>query len=352
MTRQYSRRTVLTAAAGAVGASAVPSLIDGVKSAEGPVILSGAIMGTTYRVTVPRLPSGLSARMIGHMLRDTLEQVDATMSTYRSDSEVSRLNRAVANRWIPVSARTFEVAAAALAMARLTGGAFDPTIGPLVDLWGFGPPGPTLRIPTAGAVAIRRRQIGHAGLEGRRVPQALRKQRDGLRVDFSGIAEGFAVDELAVILNRIGVIDFLVELGGEVRCQRGSPAGRPWTIAIEAPDPIARKPQAYVELKNGAIATSGDYRKFFIVGGRRHSHVIDPRTGYPVEHGLASVTVIHRSAMQADVLSTALLVLGPEAGFAFAERHQIAALFITRRSTGFSEALTTSFNQYLKGRPG
>ncbi|MDP1702742.1 MAG: FAD:protein FMN transferase [Aestuariivirga sp.] len=308
-------------------------------------------MGTTYRVTLPRLPAGVSADTIGRELREILDHVEATMSTYRTDSEVSRFNCAAPDEWVPISVGTSRVAAAAMEMARLTEGAFDPTVGPLVDLWGFGPDGPSVRIPDAAAVVAMRRQIGYAALEGRQDPPALRKQREGLRVDFSGIAEGFAVDQMAETLDRIGVSDFLVELGGEVRCRGSNVAGRSWTIAIETPKLTAARPQGHVELTNAAIATSGDYRKFFIVDGRRYSHVIDPRTGRPVDHGLASVTVIARSAMQSDALSTAIFVMGPEAGFAFAERHQITALLISRSETGFSERMTASFARYRGERP-
>lgn len=351
MTRQYSRRTLLVAAAGAVGAATAVSLMGRGVAAQETIILSGAIMGTTFRVTLPRLPAGIGADTIGRELREILEGVDATMSTYRTDSEVSRFNRAAPNEWVPISAGTWRVAAAAMEMARFTEGAFDPTVGPLVDLWGFGPAGPSMRVPDATDVAAKWRQIGSAALEGRQDPPALRKRREGLRIDFSGIAEGFAVDEMAHALDRFAVPDFLVELGGEVRCQGSNPAGRPWTIAIETPVLTAAQPRGHVALANAAIATSGDYRKFFIVDGRRYSHVIDPFTGRPVYHGLASATVIDRSAMQSDALSTALLVMGPEAGFAFAERHQIAALLVSRSETGFSERMTASFARHLGERP-
>lgn len=351
MRRQYSRRALLTVAVGAAGAAAVAPLIGRSGAVEETAVLGGAIMGTTYRVTLPRLPAGIGAETIGRELRQVLERIDTTMSTYRPESELSRFNRAEPGEWVPVSADTSRVAAAAIAMARRTASAFDPTVGPLVDLWGFGPAGPSVRLPAPNAIAALRNQTGHAALEGRQNPPALRKRREGLRIDFSGIAEGFAVDEMAEALERIGVSHFLVELGGEVRCRGRNPAGRPWTIAIETPNLAAARPQRHIELTDAAISTSGDYRKFFIVGGRRYSHVVDPRTGWPVDHGLASVTVIGGSAMQCDALSTALLVMGPEAGFAFAERRHIAALFITRGETGFSEQLTAPFARYLGEEP-
>lgn len=351
MTQQYSRRTLLTTAAGAVGAVAAVSLMGRGRATPETSVLSGAVMGTTFRVTLPRLAAGVSGDMIGRALRAVLERVDATMSTYRTDSEISRFNRAAPDEWVPISADTSRVAAAAMELARLTEGAFDPTVGPLVDLWGFGAAGPSVRVPDAAIVAAKRRQIGYAALEGRQDPPALRKRREGLRIDFSGIAEGFAVDEMAHALDRVAVSDFLVELGGEVRCRGSNPAGRPWTIAIETPSLTVAPPRGHVAVTSAAIATSGDYRKFFMVDGRRYGHVIDPRTGQPVDHGLASVTVIGGSAMQSDALSTAIFVKGPEAGFAFAERHQITALLISRSETGFSERMTASFARYLGERP-
>lgn len=351
MTRQYTRRTLLAVAAGAVGAAAAAPLIGrGVHAAEA-VALSGPTMGTTYRVTIPRLPGGVGADSIDRAVRQALERVDATMSTYRADSELSRFNRAAPDGWVPVSAGTARVAAAALAMARLTEGAFDPSVGPLIDLWGFGPAGPSVRLPAAAAVAATRMQIGHAAFEARLEPPALRKRRDGLRVDFSGIAEGFAVDELAATLDLIGVSDSLIELGGELRSRGSNATGGPWTIAIERPGLVAERAQEHIELTDAAVATSGDYRKFFIVDGQRYSHVIDPRTGRPVDHDLASVTVIDDPAMRSDALSTALLVMGPEAGVSFAERHQIAALFVARTEAGFTERSTAAFARYLRGRP-
>lgn len=346
MTHKFTRRTLLAMAAGAVGAAAIAPLIG--RDTEDAVVLSGPTMGTTYRVTIPRLPVGVSADVIGRALQEVLERIDAAMSTYRTDSEVSRFNRAAPGEWVPVSPGTSRVAAAAIEMARRTGGAFDPTVGPLVDLWGFGPTGPSRRRPDAASVAAMRNRIGYATFEERPDPPALRKRQVGLRIDFSGIAEGFAVDEMAGTLDRFGVADYLVELGGELRCRGGNLAGEPWIIAVEMPSLTERQPQRRIALTDAAVATSGDYRKFFIADGRRYSHVIDPRTGQPVDHGVAAVTVIGRTAMQSDALSTALLVMGPEAGCAFAERHRIASVFIARGEGGFGERMTASFGRYLR----
>jgi FAD:protein FMN transferase len=351
MTCRYTRRALLTAAVGIAGAAVAMPMIGRGRGVENPVVLRGTTMGTTYRVTIPQLPAGVGADKVDLDLRNLLERIDATMSTYRADSDLSRFNRAAPGEWIPVSADTSTVAAAAIAMAEYTGGTFDPTVGPLVDLWGFGPSGPSQRIPDTAAVTASLAQTGWSAFEGRQGPPALCKRRDGLRVDFSGIAEGFAVDRMAERLDRYGVPDFLIELGGEVRCQGRNLARRPWTIAIEMPGLAAGRSQRRIGVSDTAIATSGDYRNFFIVDGRRYSHVIDPRNGQPVDHDLASVTVVGGSAMQCDALATALLVMGPDAGFAFAEHRQIAALFTTRREVGLAELMTAPFVGYVGDRP-
>lgn len=348
MTRQYSRRTVLGVVAGVAGMAAAAPLLRPAGAIDAPAVVSGETMGTTYRVTIPLHPTGVGVGTITRELRQVLARIDTAMSTYRAESEVSGFNRAPVDEWFPVSPDTAKVASAAITMARITGGAYDPTIGPLVGLWGFGPAGPSLRLPDAADIVAARGSVGHSAFEVRPAPAALRKRHESLSVDFSGIAEGFAVDEMVNVLDRLGVPDFLVELGGELRCRGRSPTRQPWTIAVETPSVTPAQSRWHVALPDAAIATSGDYRKFFIVDGRRYGHVIDPRTGRPVDHGLASVTVIGGSAMQCDALATALLVMGPEAGCAFAERHRIASLFIARGEGGFGERMTASFGRYLR----
>jgi FAD:protein FMN transferase len=351
MTSPYTRRRFLTVAAGAAALTTVAHLVGRSSGVGEGIVLSGASMGTSYRVSIPRLATDISVEAISRGVRQALERIDAAMSTYRTDSEISRFNRAAPEQWFPVSADTWRVAAAAIAVARLTEGAFDPTIGPLVDLWGFGPTGPAVRMPAPAIIAQKLRQTGYGALEAQREPAALRKRREGLSVDFSGIAEGYAVDEVARALMRSGLAHFLVELGGEIRCHGSNAAGRPWSVAVEPPTLAGARPDRQVELADAAIATSGDYRKFFIANGRRYSHVIDPRTGWPVRHSPSSVSVIGSSAMQCDALATALLVMGREAGLAFAERRDIAALFIARAQAGFSEIMTSSFARYVREGP-
>lgn len=346
MKRSLTRRNVLSLATGVAGVSMLAPLI-GQGSPEQAVATSGVTMGTTYRLTLPRLPEGISIEKVADETRRVFDRVDFTMSTYRADSDVSRFNRSAAGEWLTTSTETSEVVAAALGIAERTKGAFDPTVGRAVDLWGFGPAGPSFRVPTPEAVGVTRRGIGFSSLEVRRDPPALRKRREELHIDLSGIAEGYALDQLAASLESLGLRDFLIELGGELVARGRNLEGRRWVVGVDAPDSAHDRWRRRVALDGKAIATSGDYRKFFMAGGRRYSHVIDPRSGKPVDHDLAAVTVIDNSSMRADALATALLVMGPEAGREFGTRCGIAALFLTRGASGFIEYMTDLFAGYL-----
>jgi thiamine biosynthesis lipoprotein len=304
----------------------------------------GNTMGTYYQVTA-RCPEDVAGP-----IEDTLRQVNAEMSTYLPDSTLSRFNSAPPGDWFAVPASLAEVVAAAEDLAKRSGGAFDVTVGPLVNLWGFGAEAaatPAATPPTDAAVAATLERIGHRFLSVRRQPPALRKSV-GLYVDLSAIAKGHGVDRVVARLEQAGCDAMLVDIGGEVRGRGASPAGRPWRIGIEVPDPgQIGAVQRVIQVEGAAVATSGDYRNFRETEGRRVSHTIDPRTGYPVDHGLASVTVVHASAMWADGYATLLNVLGPEAGLAFARQHELAALLIVRREDGFEERYTDAFEALL-----
>ena len=300
----------------------------------------GDTMGTYYQVTA-RCPVD-----VGPAVEATLRQVNAEMSTYLPDSELSRFNSAPPGEWFPVSAALAEVLAAADTLSRESGGAFDVTVGPLVNLWGFGPDGATAP-PADAVVADTLAGIGHRHLDVRREPPGVRKARP-LYVDLSAIAKGHGVDRVVARLDGAGCDALLVDVGGEVRGRGLSPSGRPWRIGIEVPDPAQMgSVQRVITLEDAAVATSGDYRNFLESDGHRYSHTIDPRTGRPVDHTLASVSVVHDSAMWADGYATLLNVLGPEDGPAFAERAGLAALFIERRENGFRERYTPAFERLL-----
>lgn len=296
----------------------------------------GSTMGTYYEVTA-RCPDDVAG-----VIEATLQAVNAEMSTYLADSHLSRFNRAGAGQWFAVPATVVQVVTAAAELSRQSDGAFDVTVGPLVNLWGFGPE-EAAGIPAAESIAAALADIGHERLTARHQPPALRKSGT-LYVDLSAIAKGHGVDRVVEDLRAAGCQDMLVDVGGEVRGSGMSPAGRRWRIGVEVPDPGSRGGiQRIVSLAEAALATSGDYRNFVEIEGRRYSHTIDPRTGYPVEHDLASVTVLHESAMWADGYATVLSVLGPEAGMEFAETHGLAALFVVREAEGFQERYTPGF---------
>jgi thiamine biosynthesis lipoprotein len=304
-------------------------------------------MGTTYHIEYVADSSEVNSRDLHTEVEQLLADVDRQMSTYRPDSELSRFNRAPSHKWFPVSAATAKVVSAAQRISERTSGAMDVTVGPLVHLWHFGPTSGAndarFAPPTHDQISVARRSVGYRNLQVRTKPPALRKEVDGLEVDLSSIAPGYTVDELSRLLAKHDLVNFMVEIGGEVRAHGKREDGTPWRIGIERPSKSARELQDTVPLVNAAIATAGDYRKFFEHDGLRYSHVIDPSTGRPVQHSLASVTVLADSCIEADGWDTPLLVLGPDLGYQAAERNRIAALFITRRNGGYDVRTTPAW---------
>jgi thiamine biosynthesis lipoprotein len=239
------------------------------------------------------------------------------------------------------------VVKAALRISRLTQGAFDVTIGPVVNLWGFGPQTAEEALPSDKAVKDALAKVGYERVHVRDTPPALRKERSDINIDLSAIAKGYGVDKIAQYLEAQGIGHYLVEIGGELRGKGLNPNGVPWRIAIEKPDPGQRVIERIIQISDRGVATSGDYRNFFEIAGQRYSHTMDPRTGRPVRHDLASVTVVSDTCMEADALATALLVMGPEQGFRFAQSQGIEAFFIVIGSEGFTERSTAGFERYV-----
>jgi len=296
----------------------------------------GATMGTYYRVTAA------CPRAVGALIEAELVAVNDEMSTYLPESALSRFNNAGLDEWVAVPVPVVEVVTAARRLSEASAGAFDVTVGPLVNLWGFGPD-TVDGIPAAAAIAAARDRVGYTALETRSDPPALRKTLP-VYVDLSAIAKGHGVDRVVERLLEAGCTDLLVDVGGEVRAVGRNPQGRLWRIGVEVPDPERIGGiQRIVELDGAALATSGDYRNFIEVAGHRYSHTIDPRSGAPVAHDLAAVTVLHPSAMWADGYATLLAVLGPEEGWQFAVDADLAALFVVRRDNGFEERYTDAF---------
>jgi len=309
------------------------------------VELSGEAFGSRWGVRL--LGDARVARALGPELQDILDAVDAQMSTWRVDSQLSSFNALRGSGWFAVDRDLLRVLRAALGVHALSGGALDPTVGPLVALWGFGP-GPARTVPPAdGELALALARVGVGALALRDEPPALRKARADLALDLSAVAKGFAVDALALRLEEGGIERFLVEVGGELRARGEGPGGGPWRVGIERPAPGRSRVAWELGLADAALATSGDYRHYLEAHGRRLAHVIDPRTGRPATHGLVSVSVLAGEALQADAWATALLVLGPEEGAALAEREGLAVLFVRERDGRFETVTTGAFERKL-----
>ncbi len=301
---------------------------------EAPLIeVEGPTMGTYYSVKVVNAPAGLTAQTLQHEVESTLNQVISEISTYDPNSELSRLNRNPSTDWIPVSSNLFEVIAEGQRIAALTDGAFDVTVGPLVNLWGFGPEAKTGEPPTPEAIQAALARVGWKNLELRTEPPAIRKTRGDLYIDLSALGEGVGADRVSAMLDAQGIRHDMVAVAGTIRAKGYNAKGQPWSIAIEEPLPDQRIVHRIVPVSDRAISTSGDYRNFFEKDGKRYSHEIDPKTGSPIESHLGSATVMGDRAMVVDGLATALMVLGDKRGPALAADQGLAAYFIVRDGT-------------------
>jgi FAD:protein FMN transferase len=348
----------------AIAAALSLSLVHG--DAQAPVASSrraiefrGLTMGAAFSVKVVTASPGddvdveVGSAGLGDMdraLRATLERINRLMSTWDPDSELSRFNRSTSLEPFPVSRETFEVLRWSLDLAALTGGALDVTVGPLVDAWGFGPGGPRNGQPSDEEIARLREATGARQLELNSAAVTVRKMRPDVRCDLSAVAPGYAADRLWAELADRGFTDFLVDVGGELRSRGRNDVGEAWQIAIDRPQAQGHAVQRVVPISNLAIATSGDYQRYREVDGKRFSHLLDPRTGRPLAHRLASVTGIDELAVRADGLATALMVLGGDEGMALAEKLGLAALFIERANDGFSERATRRFEEITSTR--
>ena len=291
--------------------------------------LSGQTMGTGFSLVLPCCPSESRRDLLSDRVVERLTRLEAVFSTWIDDSELSRFNRVRDDRWVPVSPWLADLALQSIDLHRATAGAFDPSVSALVELWGFAREGGRRSIPAADAQARALARVGLHRLDVRAgVAPALKKRSADLALDLSAVAKGYAVDLLVALLVQQGEADFLVEIGGEVRANGVHPGGRPWQVAVENPDPGSRTPLLLVPLQDAALATSGHYRNYRQIGGKPRSHLIDPRSGRPVEHRLIAVTVLADTALRADALTTALMVMGEEKGVAWAEQENLDALFV------------------------
>jgi len=299
-------------------------------------------MGTAYEIKVVAVDLNDSEKLAIHTaIRGAVDGVDQAMSTFKPQSELSRFNSSGMDNF-SASEDFVLVVGTALEVAELSAGALDVTVGPLVDAWGFGPDG-WVEVPDNARIDALRERVGWRKLILDQQSQSLRKTIEEVRVDLSAIAKGFAVDKVLEGVVVLGFEDVMVEIGGEVRTAGFNELGRPWRIGIERPDEEGRVAGMAIEISGRALATSGDYRNFREIEGNRISHTIDPRTGRPVDHHLASVSVLAGTCIEADAWATALNVLGPEEGVAVAEELGLDALFIVRIGSGFDTTRTGDF---------
>lgn len=288
-------------------------------------------MGTQYHISItlhtdsPKDSKDHLKKQIDHLLVEINQQ----MSTYINDSEISQFNRYAQIDWFPVSNDFAFVTQAALDISQQTKGAFDITVSPFIDLWGFG--SKTQYTPPSKEQLINLMPyVGYRHLKINKTQNSLQKDTEKLRIDLSAIAKGFAVDKISQFLKHKGYKNHLVEIGGEVRATGKNTANKDWQIAIEQPGAGEEKVNRILTLRDKAVATSGDYRNYFIKDNIRYSHTIDPKTGAPVKHNLASVTVLHESTMYADAYATALMVMGEIDGKTFALKHNLKVNMIIR----------------------
>ena len=310
----------------------------------------GSSMGTTFEVKVVASVLPVQQQQaVREAIQAQLRDINGKMSTYLESSEISRLNRSRETTPHPLSRETFAVLEEALRISRMTRGAFDVTVGPLVNAWGFGPPPHPKALPTAAEIEQLKLRSGWAKIELDPLVSTIRKREPALYLDLSAIAKGYAVDRLSETLAELNLTRHMVELGGEVKTSGRNASGQPWQIAIEKPVSEGRAFQRILPLENLAMATSGDYRNFHQTDGVPLSHTIDPRTGRPVRHALASVSVVDASCMRADGYATALMVLGESAGYRLAAGQDLAALFLVRTVEGsFQERETRAFQHLFR----
>lgn len=311
--------------------------------------ISGPTMGTTYSVKIVNLPHGAEAEL-GGKIEQLLNDLNQKMSTYLPDSELMRFNAVTTTEWVPVSRDLYDVLREGLLWSRKTQGAFDVSVGALVNLWGFGPQPARFAIPPPSQIEEARRKVGYQYLHLSESSRSIKKERPGLFLDLSAIAKGYAVDRLVELLKSRGWDRCLVEIGGELKGLGLNQRGEKWSVGIQ--DPSGSGSHLDLSISGEAVATSGDYRHFMLRNGHRYSHILDPRSGRPIENHLASVSVVHDSAMTADALATALMILGPVASYNLALQEQLAVIFLVRRGDRFEIRMTPKAKLHAKRTGG
>lgn len=313
----------------------------------GLLTFSGLTMGTTYSVKIASKDPIIDKATIHSDIEKILKDINQLMSTYIDNSELSRFNQNKSTDWQDISLELYTVIEHANYISRITSGAFDMTVGPLVNLWGFGPNPDTQEIPSDPVIATIKQYVGYEKINFNKSSKQILKTDPEIYIDLSGIAKGFAVDKIADYMNEKNFDNYLVEIGGELIGKGQNDRQQAWQIGIERARPLDRSVQHILSLENIAMATSGNYRNYYEKEGVRYSHTIDPVTGKPIMHKLASVTVLDKSAMHADAMATAFMVLGPEKTMLLANQLNLAVYIIVKTKTGFEEKYNDYFKPYL-----
>ena len=332
----------------------LPATVVAQPSIESKVEITGTTMGSIpYKAVVVCDPTQSEAETLKAAVVDSLETVNRLMSTYQPDSDISRFNRSESTDWFDVDSETAAVVSRSLEISRQTDGAFDITVGPAVNVWKFGPDKSEFKPPSDLAISKLKSRIGFKNLSVRKSPPAIKKSIAKLEIDLSAIAKGYAVDRVANAIEELGYERIMVEVGGEVTAIGQRADGGPWIVGVEQPDQtnskmVVRK----LKLDNASVATSGDYRNFHEFDGKRYSHTIDPKTLRPVDHQLATASVIAKDCMTADALATAAMVLGADAAHSFAKENDISLLTFNRSGSKIVQSLTGDYPVISEGDGG
>lgn len=313
------------------------------------MVIEGKTMGTFYRVSLAGVDKSREAAL-REQIEAQLKEDDHQLSTYKEDSVLSRFNQYQGSVPQPISAGMADAIVTSMRIGMLTGGAMDITVGPLVNLWGFGPDKQPVKTPTHDQIAAARKLTGlqHLKVIQQSDGQYLQKDLPGMYVDLSTVGEGYATDHLARLIEGNGISNYLVSVGGAVVSRGHNAKSNPWQVAIQKPTDKETAVQAIVDLQGMGISTSGSYRNYYELDGKRLSHIIDPATGSPITHKLVSATVIAPTALEADGWDTGLMVLGTHKALALAEKQHLAVYLITKEGDTFKSYMSPQFKAYLK----
>lgn len=322
------------------------ALLGGCFSDELPELeLKGETMGTTWHVTIVD-PQQLDEAALESAIESRLSDINAMMSTYDPDSELSQFNASSIVEWQPMSVDIIKVIEAAQRVSKETSGAYDVTLGSVLALWGFGQGESPEAAPAMDDILLMLNDVGYQLLKVSSSQGRARKLHEALNVDLSSLAKGYAVDEIGKLIEATGQQRYLAEIGGEIRTRGRAADNGLWKIGIEWPEDSGEPEMTGIGVEYAHIASSGDYRNFKMIDGERYTHILDGRSGFPITHGLASVTVLHGSTMRADAWATAFMVLGFEESLAIANKKGLAARFVTRVGDGFKVVVTDAFKAY------